>query len=405
MSKKYLGEIMKDRVFTTNTLIVSPTGSGKTHYIFNNLCKDKKVLYLCDNSNLEEQVSSEDNTRVAKDKKPKRGFDKTNIIVMTYKYFGAKIKFDLEDEYVNGFDLIIADEVHNLVDYQSFNNDADLANVIRVLMRKYENTPILMFTATPYYLDELAKNNPGIDRNYEKIDFSKSKEVMRYINKREAYLNHISQIQFALEEYKQSFEYSNMKCLIYVSKIEDMKFVQDMCLDRKLKPICIWSTNNSKHYMNDEQMSVRKHLIDEGMLKQPYNVLIINRSTETGVNIYDDKMQLVIVNTTNLTQQVQARGRVRHDVDLLVVKTKDNKKVDTITIKDEVLDKPLLKTEIEDIIKEYNIKDSKRRYITVNKFGKFLSNNEYEMITTRRTVNGKKNTYYIIKRTKNGATL
>ena len=38
-------------------------------------------------------------------------------------------------------------------------------------------------------------------------------------------------------------------------------------------------------------------------------------------------MNLVIVNTTNITQQVQARGRVRHDVDLLVVKTHENEKV------------------------------------------------------------------------------
>ena len=34
-------------------------------------------------------------------------------------------------------------------------------------------------------------------------------------------------------------------------------------------------------------------------------------------------MDLAIVNTTNLTQQIQVRGRIRHDIDLLVVRTKD----------------------------------------------------------------------------------
>lgn len=398
MKKKYLSELMKDIELEQNTLIVSPTGSGKTHYIINELCKNKKVLYLCDNSNLEEQVSLEDDTRVVKKNELKRGFNRTNINVMTYKYFGRKIKYDLDNEYINSFDLIIADEVHNLVDYQTFNNDGDLSHAIRSLMQKYDNTPILMFTATPYYLDELARNNEGIDKHFITIDFSKNKDIMRYINKREAYINHMSQIQFALEEYRQSFEYANMKCLIYTNKIDDMKFVEEMCIDRKLKPICIWSIHNAKNCMTIEQIEVREHLIKTGELKEPYNVLIINRATETGVNIYDEDMQLVVVNTTNITQQVQARGRVRHDVDLLVVKTKDKNKVSTVTIKDELLDKWLLKSDLNSVIKEYKLKDDRGRYITVNKLNDFLLNSKYRINKTRKTINNKKNTYYKIEK-------
>ena len=398
MSKKYLSEIMKDKVLDKNTLIVSPTGSGKTHYIINHLCKDKKVLYLCDNSNLEEQVSLEDNTRIAKKNEIKKGFNRTDITIMTYKYFGSKTKYDIDNDFINKFDLIIADEVHNLVDYQTFNNDADLSHAIRILMQKYENTPILMFTATPYYLDELARNNPGIDRYYTTIDLSKSKEIIRYINRREAYINNISQIQFALDEYKQAFEYDNLKCLIYTTNIENMKFIEDVCIERELNPICIWSVNNKKNYMSIEQRRVREELIKTGELANPYNVLIINRATETGVNIHDKDMQLAIVNTTNITQQVQARGRIRHNVDLLIVKTNDKNKVDTIIIQDELLNKWLLKVDLENMIKDYKLKDPKGGYITVNKLNEYLSNRGYKVSKSRKRLDGKQNTMYKINK-------
>lgn len=53
MSKKYLSELIKEGP-NENTIIISPTGSGKTYYIFNKLLnnKSKRYLYLCDNLNI-----------------------------------------------------------------------------------------------------------------------------------------------------------------------------------------------------------------------------------------------------------------------------------------------------------------------------------------------------------------
>ena len=47
--KKFLSYFLKDKEIESNTLIVSPTGSGKTHFIFNDLIKKGRYLYLCDN--------------------------------------------------------------------------------------------------------------------------------------------------------------------------------------------------------------------------------------------------------------------------------------------------------------------------------------------------------------------
>ena len=55
-NSKYLSELMENVDIKQNTLIISPTGSGKTYYILNKLCKNKKTLYLCDTTNLKLQI-------------------------------------------------------------------------------------------------------------------------------------------------------------------------------------------------------------------------------------------------------------------------------------------------------------------------------------------------------------
>lgn len=388
---KYLGEIIKDEGIElgSNTLIVSPVGSGKTYYILNDLCtQGKKVLYLCDNGNLKSQVEK-DCIKVGLD----------NVEILSYKKFGIKVKNDTLNKYINSFDMIICDEVHNLLDYQTFKNDGDLLASRIKLFDRYENTKIAMFTATPYYLDKLANEYAGVGEYFIVYDFSKYKNINRYINKRLEYINHISQVQFQLDQYEESFKYRNMKCLIYTSNISDMKFLENMCISRQLKPISIWSTN-AEQPMTEEQLKTREYLLETGELLEPYNILIINRATETGVNIIDKDMNLVIVNTTNITQQVQARGRVRHDVDLLVVKTNDNKKVGlALEIDEKLLDVELLKTDIEDkIIHAYGIRDEKSRFYSVKRLASALEPKGYKMESYRRTVEGRKRTFYKISK-------
>ena len=390
---KYLGEIIKEEglEFGSNTMIVAPVGSGKTYYILNELVPQaKRVLYLCDNGNLKSQVEKDSDKAGIKDMIYK--FD-----VLSYKKFGIKVKNDTLNKFINSFDMIICDEVHNLLDYQTFNKDADLLVARIKLFDKYEKTKIVFFTATPYYLDQLAKDNNNIGAYFTTYDFSKHPNINRYIEKRLAYINHMSQIQFQLDQYEQSFKYRNMKCLMYTSNISDMKFLEDMSKSRNLKPISIWSTN-ADIPMTEEQLKVREHLLETGELLEPYNVLIINRATETGVNIIDKDMNLVIVNTTNSTQQTQARGRVRHDVDLLVVKTKDNEKVKlALEIDEKLLNVELLKTDIEDkIIHAYGIKDEKHRFYSVKRLGTMLEKHGYTMESYRTRIDKRQITVYKI---------
>ena len=395
MSKKeYLSYFLKDKQLENNSLIIAPTGSGKTHYIFNDLIQEGRHLYLCDNENLK-TVIEEKNGAFSSRNKHSIGFNKFSVEVMCYKEFGQKVKYD--NQIIKEYKSIICDEIHNLIDYQTFNDDADLSHAIKELFKPYKETNIIYFTATPYYLRMLENNHPSLSNTLVIYDYSENKQIKRYINRREAYINHLSQVQFQLDEYKQSFEYADLKCLIFTRKISAMKTLEDMCVNRNLKPICIWSRNNNSSEMSMEQLRVREYLLKNGSLPEPYNVLIINRALETGINITDKNMNLAIINTTNLTQQIQVRGRIRHDIDLLVVRTNDQKlpkvKVD---LDEQYLNVELTKDDVEDIISELNIKNKKNQLITVPKFRKIIEDYKYEVQTKRKTVNYIKTTYYVI---------
>lgn len=386
---------MIDKKYGSNTLIISPCGSGKTYYIMNDLCKNKKCLYLCDNSNLEHQVLLEKDTH--KINMVKNFINRTDITVMTYAKFGSIIRHDKDGKYIQQFEIVIADEIHNLINYRDFNDSANLHYALLSLCRKYENTKIFWFTGTPYSLDKLVKESNDIDEHFVTYNFLESKEIMKYFNKRKEYISHITQIEYQLSRYEEGFEFG-MKCLIYTQKISAMEYIKEVCEKLHLKPISIWSINNSVNHMSGEQLRVRDYLLEHGELMPPYNVLIINRAMETGVNIYDKDMQLAIINTNDITQQIQARGRIRHDIDLLVLRNKDMKKSDgNIEIKEKHLNKWLLKEEVEQIILENLLRDNKGRIYSVNKFKEKLENdNIYQLEQKRIRIEGKQITHYKI---------
>ena len=61
-----------------------------------------------------------------------------------------------------------------------------------------------------------------------------------------------------------------------------------------------------------------------------YDIIIINSAMQEGWNLYDERVKLAIMNTTNETEYAQSLGRLRRDLDVLVYK------VD----KDEMIEQP-----------------------------------------------------------------
>lgn len=384
---KYLSDLMPDTL-TENTLVVAPTGAGKTHYVFNKLCKNKKTLYLCDTTNLKLQMLKEQGTSDI--------LGVRDITVWTYSKFGREIKFTVE-ELVNQFNYIICDEVHNLIDYQNFSNDTNLERAMEYLVRKYEHTTIVFFTATPQYLNYTTSKYPCFGQNFNVIDFSDNDEIKRYSEGMIAYLAHLTDVKTYLTRYLSGFRTMNYKCLIFSPYIKNMQELERISGDLGLRPICIWSDNN-KILMTYDQKRVKDHLLETGELLEPYNVLIINRATETGINIYDKDMKIMICNTENEVQQVQARGRIRHDVDLLVLKTSDLKQLE-FSIDKEVIGIELTKESlIERVIVKNNMRDKNGKLIGIPTLRKRIEEYGYTITDRRTRINRRQVTVYKINK-------
>lgn len=387
---KYLSEIIKERDMKlgSNTMILAPVGSGKSYWVFNELIVGKKMLYLCDTNNLEEAMRNE---------KESQCLLKGQIEIKTYQWFGVKTKSDMNDDYINSFDIIVCDEVQNLLRYMKINDNAILQFALYRLLRIYENTQILFLTATPNELWKFEVHNKEVAERFTTYNLLEDKEIRRYVDKRKGYIGHISQIPYVLREYEDSFKYRDLKCMVFTSTIDEMKTIENYCINENLIPISIWSTNNEKHPMNEEQLKVREHLLSKGELLEPYNALILNKASETGINIYDKDIELVIVNSADKTFQTQARGRVRHDIDLLVLKDIRETNITFISIGDDLLNVWLTKEQLQHEIELAGLRNNKRQLYSVNALMKALAELGYPIEKKRMRTEGVQATFYMIK--------
>ena len=110
-------------------------------------------------------------------------------------------------------------------------------------------------------------------------------------------------------------------------------------------------------------------------------------------------VDLCIVNSINITEQIQARGRFRKDINLIVVKTKEKAlPPTTITLDDEYLNKWIPVEDIQKLIEKLHLVNGKGKKIGLNPFVKILEESHYVVIKKRKTINKIKNTYYFIHR-------
>lgn len=412
----FLGEYIKEHniKLKTNTMVVAPTGAGKTHMIFSELLNDptKKYLYLCDNINLTEQTLKEDNTfdfkmtksihtlkneldyyefnedylsqdeykrfELLKDMKDKGTFN-MSIAVMTYACFGEQFKLQLSEQ-LKEYDMIICDEIHNLFLYEKIgkNGNSNLAYAIENLFMRYRDKCIY-FSATPQIVNDIKEKgliNPKTLNFYDKVREYTFDLRQPYYFPDQLFIN-ISRLQ--------NYFKNGKKALIYTNSISRMKEIENkLTNDFKLNCCCIWSTNQStqkKYPFNKKQIEARKNLIKYGMFPNDVNVMIINNAMETGINIYDELVQCVFCDTTNPTQQIQARGRVRHNIihfGYMTSTSKSQKEIQNLhVIPNQYLNRHLSKEELNELLTMLDLRNRNGSLIGVSKFKTICWSNGY----------------------------
>lgn len=407
--KLYLSEIIekeKIELKGSNLLILSPVGSGKTTLIKKILNEDPcKALMLVSNTALKDSISPQstfdrkkkaNNTFTTKNK-TSIGNEKYTIHVMTYKEFGKKVRFN--DSFLEEHKYVFCDEIHSLPIFQEYEDDTNLSHAVKSIFRKYLNTRIFYFTATDESILKLEKEAKGLFEHVSKYDFRDNPDIKQNLPLSEYRFNHIEQIRSHLKSRIKSFNYFGYKCLAFTKSIQGQKRLAEMAESEGFVPLVLWSINNDEYEMTEEQLRCRDILLETGDIPEPYNFLIINSSMQEGWDLTDSMVKLVIMNTTSETERIQATGRLRADMDILVYRVKREEEVDmSFTIPDEYLNEPLTKSKTEELCLRLDLRNE-NGYLTLWPSLKklILADSIYTIENSTRTIDGKRTRVNIIR--------
>lgn len=366
-------------------LLISHAGSGKTHFIFKEFLSNSndyvdyltppystklnKVLYVCDTTMLKDSVLAEYSEITEALKKgglidAKRdtdfyslinGEDYGTIKVISYSTFGLLLQSEANKHLINKyFEVIIMDEFHQLFDYCKKYNinkngvfvDGNYTRAIDNLKELSENTLIISLTATKDYIDNF-KEKVEFDFGTIKEIFQEEelKKIRRY-NFEPIYTNSLTNV-IKTTNWTVAKEHG-FKTLIYTRTVRQAELYKQYLISVGANAEWICSTNRNElvEYIEEEtgaivkesvpvmsgyKKEIRDRLlygIDEnrllaGTLPSELDVLIINGAYETGWNLTDDRVQIVMIDSLIPTVQIQARNRCRHDIKVLWCVTKD----------------------------------------------------------------------------------
>lgn len=287
------------------------------------------------------------------------------IVVMTYAKFGVLAeKFP---RFGYDFELILCDEIHSLPKFRSFTDKAGGSNLHIPAQKRLEeivrsgNQMVIALSATPRKALEQMNcpfNHITVDDDVRRLE---TKQIIPYTNK-----------------FKLLDELSPKdKGIIFISHITGMIDFYEKAIAKGFKAICVWSENNIDHPMTDAQREAREHIISNEELPPQYDMVIINASSETGINIYG-KVDYIVVHNQQEETQIQIRGRYRKDLDRLYLH--DN---NTIRVPEEYLDCELSAERREQLCYDIEIRDDKGRVYKWNTVKKRLIAAGYSVVETR----------------------
>lgn len=319
---KYLSEVINCDDFEDGklNLITAGCGAGKTTFALEKLIEYFEfepggVLYLIDTVAGKEQILKHKNTQ-------RFSYEWMDIIpdsfgwnpavnevtCMTYACFGSLVK-RLGNHWLDFIDVIICDELHNLFHMYQWDKakkvpDADSLNCWAI-----DELSHCIFMMHPLVIGLTA--TPDIIYCKWKC-WIKEIEPLEDIRK---YENAQTIVYGSLAMQLRSIQ-KGQKGIVYIPYITQMEKYIELVRSLGFSAEGIWSLNNADHQMTDEQLKLRQHMLDHSELPEDLDILFVNKSFETSINIFGH-INFMIVHDYHKAVQIQARGRYRGDLETL----------------------------------------------------------------------------------------
>ncbi len=324
----YLSEaITPDYQKKVFNIIEAPCGSGKTYYALHGLVETilggnpqyNKVLYLIDtcpgrdsiikhNSHLcrdfDQYIDTMDEMAFSEIEQIN---DKT--VVITFAKFGVLMR--KMPEYYKRFSLIVVDEYHSIA--------WPLKNEKMDILKEYKNPNKMDPISINHLLEEQSNSyaamkgikTAALDGEATVVLISATPPDMHTWQLWKDVPVHKIQVAEDVFRYKENevIPFSDPKAvlnqlqpgekaLFYTGHIKNMKKLIEYCRARGIRCEGVWSLSNKEHPMTDEQVAIRDKLIKDGEFPDGLDVLFINKSMCTSINIRT-KVGTVIAYTSN----------------------------------------------------------------------------------------------------------
>ena len=165
--------------------------------------------------------------------------------------------------------------------------------------------------------------------------------------------------------------------------VKPMKEIDAFAKELGFSPVSFWSTANADHEMSKEQLEASRSVVQDGIIPSQYNLLIINKSSETSIKI-ETQVDYMIINNSSWDTQTQVKGRVSNDLEVLYLPAEDNM---VIVVPDRFLNKRLNTAQKEELCEALNIrrKGNEGHYYKWRTIGERLrrANSGYRVIQER----------------------
>lgn len=320
----YLSEVINKERFQKGklNLVVAKTGQGKTTMAAKTLPEQLKIenkqriLFLID--------TNMGKSNLLKEKYFQNWEEKNNkIYVMNYHMFGCLlIGNEIAAEM---FDLIIADEFHNLYKYARI----DEAKMYKACPSFNPATIAMMLSneSSSYCAMEALKRWSLIADCYivamtatPQQFLEKDKELTEYI--------HLIKQNEELIVYKtiSKYTYGDIKPLLQ-QNVEEKRaiFAPTIDLCRRFKKeieestgrnvVALWSSSNFNNPLSSTQMRTSSYLINNKAYPPEVDDIVFTEAYTTSWDLTDPQVKTMICHTSNEVVAEQFRGRARKDID------------------------------------------------------------------------------------------